>query len=216
MKIRLTILLTFVCFVCSARQYKIVSMHDVELFNSVTKQPLKTNVVYDTDSGGIIAKWQGENGYYDFYDTSTGETRVVRKSKVAVNEEGWFDRLLSLIFGVKKCSSRAADNELFGGLDKYLSQTFYLSLGNELHSEIFVASNLKQDEKCYFKLQVVNLKNCGEIRLAPSRGFRITAESFKELVAADQVSKLRCKVIYVTPDDQDVVITDSMNIVFLP
>ena len=218
MRIRATLILalTLSCLVCSARQYKIVHMHNVELRNATTNQLLETNVTYDTKNGKIVEKWLSKDAYYDFFDIPTGQTEVVREAKVTSSNDSWFDRLLSLVFGMKMCSTRAADNELFGGLDKYLSQTFYLSFGNKLHSEIFVASNLKQDDNCYFKLQIANLKNGREIRLAPSRGFRVAAEDLRGVVKSGELSRLRCRVTYVAEDGDEVVVTDSMNIVFLP
>jgi hypothetical protein len=191
-------------------------MRDVELRNAVTGQLLETNVVYDMEKGAIEAKWLSANGYYNFYDVASRATKVVREKTIEGGSEGWFSKMLSLIFGVKKCSSRAADNELFGGLDKYLSQTFYLSFNDKQLSEIYVASNLKQDDTCYFKLQILNLKGSSAIRLAPNRGVRITTDNLKEAVKANELSKLRCKVTYVIEDGHEIVITDSMNIVILP
>lgn len=217
MKIKLTLILILACFVCNAKQqYMITSMKDVEIHDTVTGQHLKLNVAYEIGKGAIHATWLSDNGYYHLLDVSSRETCVIRKNTIKIKEEGFFARLMAIITGVKKCSSRAADNELFGGLDKYLSQTFYLSFNDATLSEIYVASNLVQNEQCYFKLKILNLKNSRDIRVTPSDGFRFAVDNLNGIIDADKLSKLRCRVAYVKPDGQEVQITDSMNLIILP
>ena len=210
-----SIILCLGCLVCSAKEYKITSIKDVQI--RLGSNIVKEGDTFDTEKDKFDATWQKSEGYYILKDVATGVTSVIRQPSTtsAQKSESYLSKLRNFLTSVKNCSSRAAENELFGGLDSYLSQTFYLSLSDSNLAEIYVATDLVQNEECYFKLRRVDTKYSRDIRVSPSRGFRVTPEDVKAMTGSDEPVRLRCRVSYVSANGQEIVITETMNLILL-
>ncbi|MBR6656501.1 MAG: hypothetical protein IKL20_07885 [Alistipes sp.] len=217
MKRFLLIIALFCVAVCSAKQYKISSIRDAVI--RIKGNKVEINHIYDSEKDALDdVEWKSPKGYIIVNDLSDGTSIVLRPNSLVKSDEsvGLLERIKDILISIKNCSTRAAENELLGGLDNYLSQTFYLSCSDENLSRIFVASDLQQNDTCYFKLKVLNTKTPIEIKITPSRGFTLPLLSLREYVGTDELTKLRCRVSYVSGDGREVVITNTMNIVLLP
>ena len=61
------------------------------------------------------------------------------------SERGFWDKVVSYFSEIRKCSTRAPENELTGGLGESLSRTFYVMAGDP-DTDITIASRLPVDD----------------------------------------------------------------------
>lgn len=106
----------------------------------------------------LIASWQqvpaGESRYFQFMNMASGTVGVVvphGRSSDADSDPTLWERLKSYFSSVKKCSTRAADNETDGGLADRLSQTFYMLDTSDGTGVVRVATDLPLDACRYFE-----------------------------------------------------------------
>lgn len=203
-------------FVCNAKQYKLVALHGVTI--DCAGRQLCVDDLYNSETDELTVTWNDKSGYYLLKDMAEGTTMLMRPNTIPNDESGlkFTDWLKHLLTNVKNCSSRAPEDELGGGLEDYLSQTFYLSTHNELLSKIQVASDLTQDEFNFFSISIIEPRATVELKLPAQDDFTLTLEDVKAVSNIEEGMVLRCCVVYSSVLYGRKTITNTMNLVILP
>lgn len=100
-----------------------------------------------SDLSRIVSRWQDDNGqsrYIKLYNLTTKRTQIVPAPLKKTNEPGFWDKVMTYFTDIRKCSTRAPENELTGGLGESLSRTFYVMPGDP-GTDIAVASRVAID-----------------------------------------------------------------------
>lgn len=140
-----------------------------------------------------------------------------KKSAQASSREGFLSSIWNCFTSQKKCSTRAPENELSGGLGDNLSQTFYIVMPVVISNEpaLTFATNLEEGSKlrCTYMLH-------GETYTfeAPlfSNKFVLNYNSFPIPATNCNRMPLRLNVDYISPDGTEVPLTNSMNVILIP
>lgn len=202
---------------CFAETYTVVALKNCSPTYQGVPVKVGTRV---SDPTKLKENWSSNSGskYIKLQSVSDNSIQIItepQKSK-NVKKEGFLTSLWSSFTGQKKCSTRAPENELSGGLADYLSQTFYLlySSGDSNSNHHFsIASNLDNNSKllCSFVYQDKQYEFTVPIS---HNKFVFNTREFPIQLEEDRCI-LRLNVDYISPSGQQVPITNSMNIILI-
>ncbi len=219
-KIALLVLLflSFTPLGCYADTYKVIALKNCA--PTYSGKPLEIGMSV-SNPNLLKENWSKTKGskYIKLQSQSDKTIHVIteQKSGQTSSKEGFLSSLWNCFTGQKKCSTRAPENELSGGLGDNLSQTFYIIMPSDIPDEpaLTFATNLEDGSilRCTYMLN-------GEAYTfdAPlsSNKFVFNYNSFpKPATDSDRLS-LRFNVEYVSPDGTEVPLTNSMNVILIP
>lgn len=101
-----------------------------------------------SDLSRIVSRWdedRGQSRYIKLYNLTTRRTQIIPAPVTKKSERGFWDKVVSYFSEIRKCSTRAPENELTGGLGESLSRTFYVMAG-DADTDITIASRLPVDD----------------------------------------------------------------------
>ena len=101
-----------------------------------------------SDLSRIVSQWdedRGQSRYIKLYNLTTRRTQIIPAPVTKKSERGFWDKVVSYFSEIRKCSTRAPENELTGGLGESLSRTFYVMAGDP-DTDITIASRLPVDD----------------------------------------------------------------------
>lgn len=101
-----------------------------------------------SDLSRIVSRWdedRGQSRYIKLYNLTTRRTQIIPAPVTKKSERGFWDKVVSYFSEIRKCSTRAPENELTGGLGESLSRTFYVMAGDP-DTDITIASHLPVDD----------------------------------------------------------------------
>lgn len=101
-----------------------------------------------SDLSRIVSRWdedRGQSRYIKLYNLTTRRTQIIPAPATGKSERGFWDKVVSYFSEIRKCSTRAPENELTGGLGESLSRTFYVMAGDP-DTDITIASRLPVDD----------------------------------------------------------------------
>lgn len=101
-----------------------------------------------SDLSRIVSRWdedRGQSRYIKLYNLTTRRTQIIPAPVTKKSERGFWDKVVSYFSEIRKCSTRAPENELTGGLGESLSRTFYVMAGDP-DTDITIASRLPVDD----------------------------------------------------------------------
>lgn len=131
------------------------------------------------------------------------------------NSESWVSWFWNNITGQKKCSTRAPENELTGGLTKNLSQTyyFYYPFDNNYDSSIDFATILEDGSliKCSYCWK----QRMFSFEIPVSRGMFSLSSKYFDIRPTEERTILRLEVKYISEKGETIPITDSMNVIII-
>lgn len=165
--------------------------------------------------------WVADKGskYVKLQSTSDKKIQIITQPSQnnKANDESFLTWLWGCFSGQKKCSTRAPENELAGGLASNLSQTFYLlySTDTSEKNSFSFASNLDEGSKlrCSYTFQGNNY--AFDIPLIDNR-FEFIDKYFNIPIVDEDRYVLRLNVEYISPDGNNVHLTNSMNVILIP
>lgn len=175
-----------------------------------------------SDPSQLKGNWSSAKGskYIKIMSTSDNKTHIITAPAAGSGQstdDNFITWLWSCFSSQKKCSTRAPENELTGGLSKNMSQTFYLLYPTDQNddSTLSFASNLENGSKlkCSFKYKDVNYQF--EVPLIDNK-FTFTHKDFAIPISDDDRYTIRLNVIYESPSGQQTPLTNSMNIILIP
>lgn len=215
-KIQLSLLLLAVSLSSAAEAYKVIAIKncaptydDAALTVGMTiTDPKKLKENWGTASGSKYIKLQNLADKAIMVVTQP----VATKKK---EEQGFFSWMWSCFSGQKKCSTRAPQDELSGGLAANMNQTFYVLMpadSAEVSSFAF-ASGLPAGShlRCSYRLQ--GDARGFEVPLRDGK-FEFTSRMFPT-PKADRTA-LKVNVNYISPDGKETPLTNSMNVILIP
>lgn len=101
-----------------------------------------------SDLSRIVSRWdedRGQSRYIKLYNLTTRRTQIIPAPVTKKSERGFWNKVVSYFSEIRKCSTRAPENELTGGLGESLSRTFYVMAG-DADTDITIASRLPVDD----------------------------------------------------------------------
>lgn len=131
-----------------------------------------------SDLSRIVSRWdedRGQSRYIKLYNLTTRRTQIIPAPVTKKSERGFWDKVVSYFSEIRKCSTRAPENELTGGLGESLSRTFYVMAGDP-DTDITIASRLPVDDSR--RLEASFNTPSGPVR-APRRGSRAARVSLR-------------------------------------
>lgn len=211
--------LSFTLSECYADIYKVIALKNCA--PTYSGKPLEVGMLV-SNPNLLKENWSKTKGskYIKLQNQSDKTIHVIteqKKSGQTSSNEGFISSLWSCFTGQKKCSTRAPENELSGGLGDNLSQTFYIVMPSDIPNEpaLTFATNLEEGSKlrCTYMLN-------GEAYTfdAPlsSNKFVFNYNSFPIPATDSNRMSLRFNVDYVSPDGIEVPLTNSMNVILIP
>ncbi len=102
-----------------------------------------------SDLSRIVSRWDEDHGqsrYIKLYNLTTHRTQIIPAPATKKSEPGFWDKVVTYFSEIRKCSTRAPENELTGGLGESLSRTFYVMPGDN-DTDIVIASRLPVDDR---------------------------------------------------------------------
>lgn len=221
-KIILYIIVTLICIIGSfnifAETYTVIAFKNcsptyvgrpIQIGDKVS-DPTKLKENWHTTKGSKYIKLQSKSDNNIHIITQPIHTNKSSKD----NFISW---LWGCFSGQKKCSTRAPENELTGGLANNLSQTLYLLIPTDTIEEnnIAFASNLEEGSKLYCSYTFEGNKYDFIIPI-DKHAFTFSSKLFRNHIHGDTRIPLRINVEYLSPEGTSVLLTNSMNVICIP
>jgi len=177
------------------------------------------------DRDAIVAEWSDVSGasrYVQLRNLSSNTVCMVsppsgRKHKNVKKEAGLWDRFKSYFSSIKKCSVRAPENELLGGLADNMSQTFYMLDTDDGSGFVEVATAMPLDRSHYLEGRCFHAGRLHKVRFDAIDGKAVLTQKSLGDIDRDGVrTVLRFAVDYV--DDTcgtRTPLCDAMNVVLV-
>lgn len=133
------------------------------------------------------------------------------------DKDNFISWLWGCFSGQKKCSTRAPENELTGGLANNLSQTFYLLIPTDANEEtdFSIASNLEEGAKLHCSY-IYDNDEYNFIIPINNNAFTFSSKDFRTHLHGEDRIPLRINVEYLSQDGTVVSLTNSMNVICIP
>lgn len=220
-KIALFVLLSlsFTLPECYADTYKVIALKNCA--PTYSGKPLEIGMLV-SNPNLLKENWSKTKGskYIKLQSQSDKTIHVIteqKKSAQASSNEGFLSSLWNCFTGQKKCSTRAPENELSGGLGNNLSQTFYIVMPLDTPEEpaLSFATNLEEGSKlrCTY---ILNGETYTFVAPLFSNKFVFNYNSFPIPATDSNRMSLRLNVDYISPDGTEVPLTNSMNVILIP
>lgn len=202
-----------------ADSYKVIAFKNCNpTYNGLT---LKVGMTV-SDPKLLRENWNSSSGskYIKLQSTSNKTIHVITEpsnKKKQTSDDGFMTWLWNCFTGQRKCSSRAPENELYGGLSENLSQTFYVLISpnsDEKEPTLKFASNLEEDSMLRFSCCYDNQSYTFYAPLI-SNEFVLFNKDLMIFSTEEARINLRMKVDYISPTGNEYPITNSMNIILI-
>lgn len=211
--------LSFPLFECCADTYKVIAFKNCA--PTYSGKQLEIGMLV-TNPNLLKENWIKTKGskYIKLQSQSDKTIHVIteqKKSGQASSKEGFLSYLWNCFTGQKKCSTRAPENELSGGLGDNLSQTFYILMPLDIPDEpaLTFATNLEEGSKLRCTYMFNGEDYSFEVPLSSNK-FVFNYNSFPMPETDSDRMSLRFNVDYISPDGTEVALTKSMNIILIP
>lgn len=174
-----------------------------------------------SDPSKLKGNWYTNNGSKYIKLQSIPDNKVQILTPPSHSNKASKENIVSWLWGCfsgqKKCSTRAPENELTGGLANNLSQTFYMLIPTDTFEEsnLSFASNLKEGAKLHCSYTLDN-NSYDFIIPIDNHSFTFSSNLFRSHTQGDKRIALRINVEYLSPEGKSVLLTNGMNVICIP
>lgn len=223
----LTLILLTLCaltpLIAPAETYKVVAMKNCA--PTYQGRPLAVGMTI-SDPKALRENWANASGskYIKLQGQSDKKFHVItaksaKSTKSTKSDQSFLATLWNSFIGQKKCSTRAPENELAGGLADNLAQTFYILIPNEPTDEpaLQFASNLPPGSflRCSYTLNGQTHAFDAPLR---ANAFQIPYSALPQLPPDTDRLPLRLTITYhsPTPNTPPTPLSTSTTLILLP
>lgn len=172
-----------------------------------------------SDLSRIVSQWDEDRGrsrYIKLYNMTTRRTQIIPAPPAKRSERGFWDKVVSYFSEIRKCSTRAPENELTGGLGESLSRTFYVMPG-DADTDIAIASRLAVDDSR--RLEASFATPAGQRRASFERRgdtLVLPAAAFDGIAGASPRAQVIVTVDYIdSSTGRRLTLSDSMTVIVI-